>query len=157
MRRQDMVFAAAAQAQVALERLRQEIIPAENSPTPYGVRFSMDGFGVLTGWNTTVTLGETQRYRAFAGLRVHLPCCDFRYALPEEEKNCQCSHHLAMYGLAKKLLRDGWARAQVQFELDDWARYFYPREALASELVRRAAYDPEMARALQGLQAKGAC
>ena len=141
---------------LVLDRLRQEIIPAEGADAGYGASFTVAGYNSLLAWNTEVKLSEGRQHD-FAGLHVRMPCCGFADTVEDETQNCACGHHVALYGAAKKLLAAGWERAEVQQEINRWARYFFPKEALVSELVRRAAFDPEMSQALEELKAKGGC
>lgn len=148
--------AARSEAQALLDRLRQEIIPADGTDAGYGVSFTLAGYNSLLGWNRDVKLTEEQRHD-FAGLHVRLPCCGFADTVVDEAQNCACGHHVALYGVAKRLLADGQDRAAVQREINRWARYFFPKEALIAELVRRAEYDPAMSRTLEELKAQGGC
>lgn len=144
------------EASLVLDRLRQEIIPVEGAATGYGVSFTAAGYNSLLAWNRDVKLSEARQHD-FAGLHVRLPCCAFADTVEDETKNCACGHHVALYGAAKKLLAEGWERADVQQEIIRWERYFFPKEALISELVRRAAFDPDMSQALEELNANGGC
>lgn len=144
------------EASMLLDQLRQEIIPAEGADAGYGASFTVAGYNSLLAWNRDVKLREGRQHD-FAGLHVRLPCCAFADTVEDETQNCACGHHVALYGAAKKLLAEGWERAAVQQEINRWARYFFPKEALVSELVRRAAFDPEMSQALEELKAKGGC
>ena len=145
-----------AQAEKILQQVRDEIIPAEDSPTDYGVTFSEVGYKALMVKNKELSIpaGKTA---AFESLDMSLPCCNFKHPSVDETKNCPCGHHQALYGLAKSLLSQDYTTAQVQKEITRWNHYFYPKEALRAEMERRGQLDPEIKAALEELKAKGKC
>lgn len=143
-------------ARAVLARVRDEVIPHDGLATDYGVSFSQEGYKTLIQWNEEVKVEE--RYAdAFESLDLRLPCCDWSRPSRNEKANCACGHHQALEGLAKKLLADGRPGPVVQVEVNRWARYMYPKEALAAEMERRAQLDPEIKAALEELKARGEC
>ncbi len=143
-------------ARALLARVRDEVIPRDGLATDYGLSFSQEGYKTLIQWNEEVKVEE--RYAdAFEALDLRLPCCDWAKPSRDEKANCACGHHQALEGLAKKLLADGRPRAAVQVEISRWARYMYPKEALAAEMEKRAQLDPEIKAALEELKARGEC
>jgi hypothetical protein len=147
---------AASDALEILTQVKAEVIPAENRPTRYGVAFNAAGYETLLMWKDRYPINPS-RASDFEALNVTLPCCAFTTPSADESKNCGCGHHLAVYGLAKKLLADGYNRAETQAEIARWVAYLFPQEALKAELERRALTDPVINQALQELKEKGEC
>jgi hypothetical protein len=144
------------EAERILEQLQREIIPAEGSPTGYGITFSEAGYLTLVAKNRTLSV-PPERAEDFEGLNMRLPCCPFRSPSVDEAKNCPCEHHQALYGLAKWLLQEDYPADRVQEEVTRWSRYLFPKEALRAEMERRAKLDPTVEAALEELKAKGKC
>jgi hypothetical protein len=144
------------EAELILEQVRSEIIPAEGSPTGYGITFSDMGYQTLVAKNRELSVPPGQ-VEAFEGLDLSLPCCDFKHPSADEAKNCPCEHHQALYSLSKWLLNREYAAAQVQQEVTRWNHYLYPKEALRAEMERRGQLDPKVKAALEELKAKGKC
>ncbi len=139
-----------------LEQVRREIIPAEGSPTSYGVAFNLAGYATLSEWGRSYVVASAWA-GDFEALDFTLPCCAFTQASADESRNCACGHHVALYGLAKRLLNTGSPRADTQAEIRRWVAYMYPKETLAAEMERRALTDPAIHDALQELKEKGIC
>ena len=144
------------EAERILEQVRDEIIPSEGSLTEYGVAFSEAGYNALVAKNKELSI-PAGKAAAFEGLDLSLPCCDFQHPSIDESKNCPCEHHQALYGLAKLLLNQEYAAAQVQQEVGRWHHYLYPKETLRAEMERRGQLDPKVKAALEELKAKGKC
>ncbi len=142
-------------ARALLARVRDQVIPGDGLATDYGVSFSQEGYKTLVQWNEEVKV-EARYADAFEALDLQLPCCAWAKPSRDEKANCACGHHQALEGLAKKLLADGRPGAAVQVEVSRWARYMYPKEALAAEMEKRAQLDPEIKAALE-LKARGEC
>lgn len=148
--------AALEKARAVLARVRDEVIPREGLATDYGVSFSEEGYQTLILWNEEIKVEE--RYAdSFEALNLRLPCCDWSKPSRDEKANCACGHHQALEGLAKKLLADGRPGAAVQVEVSRWTRYMYPKEALFTEMEKRAQLEPEIKAALEELKARGEC
>jgi len=145
------------QTAALLAQLQREIIPAEGEQPPYGIPFTAQGYEALLMAHRGHPLTPALALAFTQLLDVRLPCCEFERPLADEKQNCGCGHHLALYGLSKTLLSRGYTVVQTQAEIGRWARYMYPKEALKAELERRAAYDPNMAAALEELKSQGAC
>ncbi len=143
-------------ARALVARVRDEVIPREGLATDYGVSFSQEGYQTLIRWNADYKV-EPGYADTFESLNLGLPCCGWSKPNRDEKANCACGHHQALEGLAKKLLADGQSGAMVQGEVSRWARYMFPKEALAAELERRAVLDPETKDALEELKARGEC
>jgi hypothetical protein len=143
-------------AREVLERVRQEVVPADNAATPYGVSFNAKGYQTLLSWNSQYHVTQAQA-ASFESLDLTLPCCGFGHPSADETKNCGCGHHQALYGLSKRLLDFGYDQKAVQAEVGRWAAYFFPRETLEAVLSQRATGDPAMQQALDELQQNGGC
>jgi len=74
-----------------------------------------------------------------------MPCCVFGTSVPDYPKNCQCGHHLASYGLIKKMVKASVPRQRIQLETKRWISYFFPKEAIAKELEISGASQSEIA------------
>ena len=148
--------AALEKARAILARVRYEVIPREGLATDYGVTFSDAGYRTLIQWNADFKV-EPRTADAFESLALILPCCDWSKPSRDEKSNCACGHHQALEGLAKKLLSEERAAGAVQREVTRWARYLYPKEALAAEMEKRAQLDPDIQAALEELKARGEC
>ncbi len=139
-----------------LEQVKAEVIPAEGTATDYGVTFSPAGYDTLVAWKDKVPV-EANWAADYEALDITLPCCGVAHPFADETKNCGCGHHQALYGLAKRLLTDGYGRDAAQAAIGRWTAYMYPKEILAAEMQRRALADPAVNQALQELVEKGQC
>lgn len=144
------------EAELILQKVHHEVIPAEGSPTAYGVTFSEAGYQTLVAKNKELPVPKG-RVVAFENLDLSLPCCNFENPSADESKNCACEHHQALYGLAKTLLSQNYDRTQAQQEINRWHHYLYPKESLGAEMARRGQTDPKIKAALEELKAKGKC
>ncbi len=88
-------------AREVLERVRQEIVLADNSSTAYGVSFNAGGYQTLLSWHSQYRLTQAQA-ATFEALDLTLPCCASGHPSADETKNCGCRHHHALYGLGKR-------------------------------------------------------
>jgi len=139
-----------------LEGVRQELIPAEGSETGYGPDFSSYGYEMLRQWNTDIRPAAVW-VDDYVRLDIRLPCCGAVQPYEDETKNCGCGHHQAIYGLAKRLLKNGDRLPQVQAEIGRWRAFMFPRETLQAEMERRALNDPAIRQALDELRQQGIC
>lgn len=81
------------------------------------------GYQELLNYEKTITLTSEQN-KQITGLNIELPCCGFQKI--QASGNCACGHHLALYGLAKYMISNGYDRTQIQNEIDRWKLVFYP-------------------------------
>lgn len=137
-------------------RIQADTVPAEGTPTNYGVAFSYAGYETLLAWREAVPV-EVRWAADYEALDITLSCCDASHPYADETRNCGCGHHQALYGLAKRLLTDGYRRAEVQAEINRWRAYMFPVETVQAELGRRGLTDPAYAEALKELTEKGQC
>jgi hypothetical protein len=144
------------ESQKIIEDLKAKIIPAQNTQTPYGLAFNDHGYHQLLSFEKDIKLEEGLYKNGLARKDVFLPCCRFDRMKEDYSENCQCGHHLALYGLGKKLIQLG-STEQVQSEIDRWKRFFFPREYLQMELEKSASATAEVRRALEEFKSEGGC
>lgn len=139
-----------------LAQVQAEVIPAENSPTSYGVAFNAAGYAALLAWNESLK-PRPQWADNYETTDIVLPCCGARHPFRDETQNCGCGHHQALYGVTKFLLKAGYSTEATQDEVDRWKAYMFPKETLKAEMERRALTDPAVKRALDELKERGEC
>lgn len=144
------------EAELILQQVHHEVIPAEGSTTAYGVTFSDTGYQALVAKNKEVRF-SADKAATFESLDLSLPCCDFKNPSANESQNCACEHHLMLYGLSKSLLAQNYAPEEIQAEVGRWHHYLYPKESLRAEMERRGQVNPKIKAALEELKAKGKC
>ncbi len=145
-----------ARAVNSLLRLRDKIIPKEGSMSVGKIKFSNEGYGKLLEYQKNIKLSEAQK-DDFINFDVFLPCCGFGKIVWPEEENCQCGHHLALYGLIKYMIEKGYDRIEIQKEIDRWKYYFFPDDYLKEELKKRNLLNSTTEKVLQEMQSKGNC
>ena len=92
---------------------------------PYGITLDLNGYNQLLKDDAEkLTQAELPGY---IGLNILLPCCDV--ATLQATDNCQCGHHVALSGIAKRMLKQNYNRTQIQQEIDRWKGVFYPNGA----------------------------
>lgn len=136
-------------------RVEAKVVPAENSPSVLGLSFSQNGYEKLV--EAAKMEMTVEQMAAFAGMDVSMSCCQFSKTVAEFEKNCQCGHHLASYGLIKRMLAAGIARDEIQKEVTRWTAYFFPKETVAKELASQSLSEQDYQEALNLLNSKGGC
>lgn len=139
-----------------IERVRAEVVPADDAGTGYGPHFNTGGYQTLLSWHSQYRVPRAQA-DVFESLDLTLPCCAFGHPTADEAKNCGCGHHQALSGLSKRLLGLGYDQKAVQVEVGRWAGYFFPRETMEAALSQRAGSDPAVQEALDELRQKGGC
>ncbi len=134
---------------------RAKTVPAEESASVLGLKFSSNDYDTLVvASNMAMTDDEMKN---FAGFDVTMACCGFTSTVETFSDNCQCGHHLASYGLIKKMIKAGESRDKIQSEVSRWINYFFPKEAIAKELQTSGLSPNELNSALQLLNSKGGC
>ncbi|HLD49130.1 MAG TPA: hypothetical protein VJB11_02100 [archaeon] len=104
--------------------------PFLGTQTEYGVAFTQEGYNQLLNDEKTIKL-DSEQLKSYVGLDVLLPqCCAFQFL--QASGNCECGHHLALSGLAKRMITKGYDKQNVQKEIDKWKEFFYPSGASAS-------------------------
>lgn len=89
----------------------------------YGITYDNAGYEQLLKAAKDVSLSAEQT-STIVGLDVQIPCCGFTTL--QASGNCECGHHVALYGLAKLLASKGYDRAKIQDEINKWKPVFYP-------------------------------
>lgn len=84
-----------------------------------------NGFNQLVEWDRTIQETPSLQ-KQVAGFDVLIPCCGFQLTSADPNQDCQCGHHLALRGLIKYGLTNGWSRDQIQQEINQWKPIFYP-------------------------------
>lgn len=88
----------------------------------YGIIYDQAGYEqLLKAANIRLSAEQT---KLIVGLDVAIPCCGFRTL--QASGNCECGHHVALYNLATILASKGYARDQIQSEIDKWKQVFFP-------------------------------
>ncbi|GEM_PF-5585294 len=93
----------------------------------YSITYDDAGYQKLLQAEKAVPLGNAKKV---TGLNILLPCCGVSSL--QASDNCQCGHHVAMFGLAKLLDSKGYSREAIQVELNKWKEVFYPGGASSS-------------------------
>jgi len=88
-----------------------------------GLPYNEQGYRQLLNYDKTIQLSDAEK-QGYVGLNVELPCCGFRTL--QDSGNCECGHHLALSGLAKYMIKNGYAKDQAQAEIDKWKDVFFP-------------------------------
>jgi len=108
----------------------QEVAPSHDSPvigtgekSEYGITYDQAGYNQLMSYAQSVQLNSEQTKKT-VGLNVEIPCCSFKTL--QAKDNCECGHHVALYGLAKLLSSKNYSREQIQGEIDKWKFVFFP-------------------------------
>lgn len=89
----------------------------------YGISLDNQGYQKLLEYENSITLTKEQNSQ-IVGLDINMSCCGVQKILPAG--NCACGHHLALHGLAKYLVTNGFDRNQIQNEINKWKEVFYP-------------------------------
>lgn len=140
-----------------IAQAERKIVPTEGSKSVEGLIFSQQGLEMLVDYSKSIVLTK-EREGEFAGFDVKMECCDFSRTVVPESENCQCNHHLADYGLIKLMLIKGYGREQIQAEIYRWNTYFFPKEAIKTELSKRGQNNPTAVEALNYfISTKGGC
>ena len=134
---------------------RAKTVPAEESASVLGLKFNSKDYETLVAASNMAMTEEEMNN--FAGFDVSMPCCGFGKTVANFSNSCQCGHHLASYGLIKKMLKAGESRDKIQTEVSRWINYFFPKEAIAKELKMSGAQAAETQKALNLLGSKGGC
>ena len=90
---------------------------------PYGITLDTNGYNQLLKDDAEIKLTQNQLPN-YIGLNILLPCCGV--ATLQASDNCQCGHHVALSGLAKRMITQNYSKEQVQQEIDRWKLIFYP-------------------------------
>ena len=132
-----------------------KVIPENNSSSVLGLTFSNESYEQLVR-DAKIVLPANQM-GLFSGFDVRMPCCGFKKTVANFPTNCQCGHHLAVYGLIKRMMIAGSTREEIQAEIYRWTNYFFPKEAIAQELKKENIGKKDLEKAINLLNTKGGC
>ncbi len=141
--------------QEIIQKTQAKVVPTENSSSVLGLKFTNNDYQILL--NDSKMPMTDEKMNQFAGMDVSMPCCGFGKTIANFPDNCQCGHHLASYGLIKKMVKANLPRQRIQIEVQRWTDYFFPKEAIAEELQTSGLSQTEINNALQILNSKGGC
>jgi cytochrome c-type biogenesis protein CcmH/NrfF len=104
------------------KKLQNDIIPKENTTSPYGLKFNLTTFNQEKKWSTDIKEDPAwkDRYDAITKSTYH-PCCGATIDTND------CGHAIALTGLVKKMLQDGKSDQEIKDELMQWEEYYFPR------------------------------
>lgn len=137
-----------------IAKAENKVVPSPESSSVLGLKFNSAGYNQLL---KDAKQDLKDKNNDFAGFDVLMPCCGYKMTVAKFEDNCQCGHHLATYGLIKKMLLAGSARVDIQKETNTWIAYFFPKEAIAKELQKENKWNPQIEGALKSYKVKGSC
>ena len=138
-----------------LKQVEAKVVPRTGSASVLGIKFTNQDYTMLV--NDAQMPMTDEEMNQFANMDVAMPCCAFGQTLANFSENCQCGHHLATYGLIKKMVKANIPRQRIQIEVRRWVNYFFPKEAIAKELQSNGASSAEIQNALDLLNSKGSC
>ena len=141
--------------QELINNIQSKVVSAEGSDSILGLKFTNSDYNVLLT-DAKIPM-STDEMNNFAGTDVLMPCCGFAQTVANFQNNCQCGHHVASYGIIKKMIKAEIPRQRIQIEIRRWVSYFFPKEAIAKELEDLDASQSEINQALQVLNSKGDC
>ncbi len=95
----------------------------EGQTSDYGITYDNAGYQQLLSDAKNIAL-DAEKTKLIVGLNIEIPCCGVKTL--QASGNCECGHHVAMHGLAKLMASKGYAREQIQSELNKWKIVFYP-------------------------------
>ena len=95
----------------------------------YGLTYDNTGYEQLVDAAKKIKLNDAQSM-IIKGLDVQMPCCGFKEL--QLSGNCECGHHVALFGLAKLLASQNYQKGEIQLEINKWKEIFYPNSAGSS-------------------------
>ena len=133
------------------KQIYEEVVPKEGEQTDYGITFSTDGMNTLVGYYRSIELTGEERDRFIKiGTQPDTSCeycCGIGDgpAITEDGRaRCGCAHHLALIGLIKYLVKQGYTDQQILNEIQRWKAYFFP-QGYVSEVLQERGISPESA------------
>lgn len=95
-------------------------ITIPSGKTSYGVEFSQQGYDQLMGYQTSISLTQDQQSK-YQQLIMEIPheCCNGAIG------QCDCGHAVALKGLVKLLLQNGYTDQQIKDEAYKWRVLFF--------------------------------
>jgi hypothetical protein len=138
-----------------IQEAEAKAVPVEGSPSVLELKFTSSDYQILVS-DAQMPM-TSDEMNAFSGMDVSMPCCSFNKTVANFSENCQCGHHLATYGVIKKMVKANIPRQKTQVEVRRWISYFFPQEAIAKELQTSGLSENEINSALKVLNSKGGC
>jgi len=138
-----------------VSKAEAKAVPREGSNSVLGLKFTSKDYRSLL--NEAKMPMSAEEMQDFAGIDVTMPCCTFARTVANFSTNCQCGHHLAAYGVIKKMVKASVPRQRIQIETKRWVSYFFPKEAIAKELKTSGLSQEKINSSLQILNSKGGC
>jgi len=133
------------------QQIYEEVVPNEGEQTGYGIAFSTDGMNTLVNYYRSIELtGNEQERFINIGTKPDTSCeycCGIGEgaAITEDGRaKCGCAHHLALIGLIKYLIQQGYTDEQILDETQRWKAYFFP-QGYVSEVLEERGISPESA------------
>jgi hypothetical protein len=132
-----------------VQQIYDEVVPKEGAQTDYGITFSNEGLQTLVGHQRSISLsGEDQQRYIKIGTSPDTACeycCGIgeRGALRDDGNiACGCAHNIALAGLIKYLIQQGYTDEQILDEIQKWKAYFFPR-GYVTEVLQERGISPE--------------
>lgn len=131
-----------------VQQIYNEVVPKEGSPTDYGLTFSEQGLQTLVDYQLISLTGEDQQRYIKIGSSPDTACeycCGIgeRGALRDDGNiACGCAHNIALAGLIKFLIQQGYTDEQILEEIQRWKAYFFPR-GYVIEVLEERGINPE--------------
>lgn len=143
-----------------LEEIKKEVLTEEGSATGYGLTFSNNGIKTLVGYASSIELsGDEQTRYVSIGNQPDTACeycCGIgeRGALTQDGRiACGCEHNIAITGLIRYLIKEGYSDEEILQEIQKWKSYFFPKDYLAEVLDERGVSPESVGLPVQ----RGAC
>jgi len=134
-----------------VQQIYDEVVPKEGSDTGYGITFSTNGMNTLVGYYRSIELtGNGQEKFIAVGTQPNTGCeycCGIgngEAITSDGRTRCGCDHHLALIGLIKYLIQQGYSDEQILGEIQKWKAYFFP-QGYVSEVLEERGINPESA------------
>ena len=106
------------------KKMQSSLIPKEGTRSSYGLTFNLATFNQMKNWDSSISVDPSlqSRFDTITNSAYH-PCCGSAI----NTKKCGCGHAVGMEGLVKKMLQDGKSDQEINTELLQWGKYFFPR------------------------------
>jgi len=141
---------------LSLAELQKQLIPAEGTPTAYGLVLSWENAQLFADWYYEIRLTPAEEEILRAALQpIPTPCCDDTRLTRCccEEGGLICNLVRSARGLAAWLIREkGFKAGEVRAAVEEWLRFIHPQYFLAQELKRLGKNPGDY-----GLPVRGAC
>lgn len=124
-------------------------IPKDGEQTEYGLVFSTSGLETLVDFYTTLEL-TSEEWDRFIDIGTSSDtACEYCCGMEERgsvDKDgnvlCGCAHNVALAGLVKYLVKQGYSDEEIFNEIQRWKAYFFPR-GYVTETLQEMGISPE--------------